>query len=227
MPGDSPSPALRPRLLADVSLWSADLANLGSEIQRVDPFADSYHLDACDAHFAPTLLFFPDLIRSIRRFTRKSFHVHLMAEKPSALIPDFLASGADRVTFHPEVGRLEVEESMKLIRDAGRSVGLALQLETPVVDAAPYLESIDSLLLLGTDLGMKGKDLAPEACARLEEAASLLGPRRRQVQLIADGGIRRHTVPELRRAGADVIVPGSLVFQSSNLAATFQWLHAL
>jgi pentose-5-phosphate-3-epimerase len=31
----------------------------------------------------------------------------------------------------------------------------------------------------------------------------------------------------LRRAGADVVVPGSLVFQSQNLAETFSWLHAL
>jgi len=33
-------------------------------------------------------------------------------------------------------------------------------------------------------------------------------------------------VPSPRRAGADMIVPGSLVFQSRNLEETFKWLHS-
>jgi ribulose-phosphate 3-epimerase len=55
----------------------------------------------------------------------------------------------------------------------------------------------------------------------------LLGERRDRIRLIADGAIRPQTVPLLRRAGADVIVPGSLVFQSQNLVETFSWLRAL
>jgi ribulose-phosphate 3-epimerase len=83
------------------------------------------------------------------------------------------------------------------------------------------------LLLLGTELGVKSQDLAPEACARLETAGSMFGARRSAVRLISDGGIRSHTVPDLRSAGADVVVPGSLVFQSQNLEETFKWLRSL
>src|SRR5580658_9210181 len=90
----------RTRLLTDVSLWSADLANLAAAIERVEPFADSYHFDVCDAHFAPTLLFFPDLLRALRPLTARPFHVHLMVERPTALIEDFVASGADLITVH-------------------------------------------------------------------------------------------------------------------------------
>ena len=102
-----------------------------------------------------------------------------------------------------------------------------MRLDTPVAASEPYLDRVDSLLLLGTGLGVKGQDLAPDACDRLASAASLLGDRRARVRLIADGGIRSHTVPLLRRAGADVIVPGSLVFHSQNLVETFSWLRAL
>lgn len=218
---------MRDRLLADVSLWSADLANLGAEIGRVDPLADSYHIDVCDAHFAPGLLFFPDLIRSLRPFTSKPFHIHLMVERPTALIPDFLAGGANWITVHVEVGPSEADAAIEAIVRGGAAAGLALCLETPVEEAKPYLDRIDSLLLLGTALGVKGCDLAPGACSRLEQAVELRTGRSKPVRLVADGGIRRHTVPGLRRAGADVIVPGSLVFQSQDLAGTFQWLHAL
>jgi ribulose-phosphate 3-epimerase len=215
------------RLLADVSLWSADLANLATSISRVEPFADSFHLDACDAHFAPGLLFFPDLIRALRPLTNRPFHVHLMVERPAAMIEDFVASGADVITVHAEVGESEVAAAIETIHRAGRAAGLALRLDTPIAASEPYLDDIDSLLLLGTVPSEKGQDLAPEACDRLAAAASMRGERRGRIRLIADGGIRPHTVPLLRRAGADVIVPGSLVFQSQNLGETSSWLHAL
>jgi ribulose-phosphate 3-epimerase len=215
------------RLLADVSLWSADLANLAAGIERVEPFADSFHLDVSDARFVPGLLFFPDLIRALRPLTKRPFHIHLMVERPTTLIEDFVASGADVITVHAEVGASEAAAAIEAILHAGRSAGLALRLDTPVAVAEPYLDCIDALLLLGTMPGVKGQDLAPEACDRLASAASILGERSARVRLIADGGIRSHTVPLLRRAGADVIVPGSLVFQSRNLVETFSWLHAL
>jgi ribulose-phosphate 3-epimerase len=215
------------RLLADVSLWSADLANLAAGIERVDPFADSFHLDVSDAHFAPSLLFFPDLIRALRPLTKRPFHIHLMVERPTSMIEDFVASGADVITVHAEVGKSEAAAAIQAILRADRSAGIALRLDTPVAASKPYLDRIDALLLLGTGLGVKGQDLAPEACDRLASAASMLGERRARVRLIADGGIRSDTVPLLRRAGADVIVPGSLVFQSQNLVETFSWLGAL
>jgi ribulose-phosphate 3-epimerase len=217
----------RTRLLADVSLWSADLANLAAGIKLVEPFADSFHLDVSDAHFGPSLLFFPDLIRALRALTKRPFHIHLMVERPTTLIEDFVAGGADVITIHAEVGKSEAAAAIQAILRAGRSAGLALRLDTPVAASEPYLDRIDALLLLGTVLGVKGQDLAPEACDRLASAASMLSERHARVRLIADGGIRSHTVPLLRRAGADVIVPGSLIFQSQNVAETFSWLRAL
>jgi ribulose-phosphate 3-epimerase len=217
----------RTRLLADVSLWSADLANLAAGIERVEPFADSFHFDVSDAHFVPSLLFFPDLIRALRPLSKRPFHIHLMVERPATLIEDFVASGADVITVHAEAGKSEASAAIEAILRAGCLAGLALCLDTPVDASEPYLDHIDALLLLGTVPGVKGQDLVPEACDRLASSASLLGRRRARVRLIADGGIRSHTVPLLRRAGADAIVPGSLVFQSQNLAETFSWLRGL
>ena len=123
-----------------------------------------------------------------------------MTDRPAALIPEFADSGADLITVHAEVGRSEAEAAMEAIVRADCSAGLALCLDTPVAAAEPYLDRIDTLLLLGTALGVKGQDLPPEACARLAAAGSTLGRRRAHVRLIADGGIRSDTVPLLRQA---------------------------
>ena len=92
-------------LRLDVSLWSADLANLEAEIRRLEPFADSFHFDAADGHFVPTLLFFPDLVARLRGLTTTEFHLHLMATRPLDLLGAFLDAGVDRVTVPLEIGK--------------------------------------------------------------------------------------------------------------------------
>lgn len=217
------------RLLADVSLWSADLANLERDIERLSPHADSFHIDVADGHFVPDLLFFPDLAAALRPHTDRPFHAHLMVEGPSKMVERFAAAGADLITVHAETGEAEVRQAIARIRGCGKAAGLAVRLETAVSAAAPYAESLDAVVLMGTELGVKGRGLAGNACGRIAELAGLLERLRcrSRVLIIADGGIRKETAPQLREAGADAIVPGSLVFQAGDAAAMLQWIHAV
>ena len=217
------------RLTTEVSLWSADLANLARDVERLSPYADAFHLDVADAHFAPDLLFFPDLVRALRGHTERPFHVHLMIEKPSKMVDRFVEAGADLISVHCETGRLDVRETISRICAHDCAAGLALRLETPVSAVEPYLQQVSSVLLLGTMPGVKGRELAPDACGRIRALAGFLEREglRSQVVIVADGGIRTETVPRLLEAGADAIVAGSLVFQAKDLAKTFSWLHSL
>jgi ribulose-phosphate 3-epimerase len=101
-----------------------------------------------------------------------------------------------------------------------------LQLETPVDACRPFLDRIGMLTLLGTEMGIKGVGLDGRAGPRLEEAALMLEEAGHRVLLAADGGIREHTVPLLRKAGAETIVMGSLAFSAPNLPARMAWVHA-
>ena len=215
------------RLLLDFSLWSADLTRLADAVQRTEPYADLYHLDVADAHFVPGLLFFPDLVAALRPLTSRPFHVHLMAEQPARLIDDFVTAGADILTVHLELGP-PVADCLRQIRDAGCRAGLAVGLATPIEAVRHYVAGVDVIVVMGTDLGIKGADLSPDVAPRLRALRALLrAAGADDVKVFADGGIRRHTVAALRTAGADGIVPGSLVFGSEDLAQTVAWLHSL
>ncbi len=214
----------RDRLLAEFSLWSADLARLADEIARVDPWADLYHVDVADGHFSPALLYFPDLVAAVRRCTARPIHVHLMVSDAILLgqVDQFAEAGADLVSIHAE--NANAAEALDLIAARGLRAGLVLQLHTPVAAAAPHLSRIAMLTLLGTRIGIKGQGLDPSAEARLREARGLVGPR---LLLAADGGIREHTVPGLRAAGADTVVMGSLAFNDPDLPARMAWVRSL
>ena len=216
------------RLMAEASIWSSDFTNLAGEFKRVDLYVDLYHFDVSDAHFVPGLLFFPDLIAALRPLTQKKFHVHLMVDQPLNLIDDFAQAGADLITVHSENSPLAAS-AIKKILDLKLHAGLAVSLESQPECILPYLEEIDLILMMGTPIGVKGAGLARLATTRIRKVSELLHENsfNGKIKIEADGGIRQKTVPELRIAGADLIVMGSLLFQSIDLEQTFYWLHNL
>jgi ribulose-phosphate 3-epimerase len=218
------------RLLADYSLWSANLAALGESIRATEPYADLYHIDVADAHFVPGLIFFPDLVAALRPLTDLPFHVHLMTEHPADLAPAFVDAGADIVTVHVDSENLddaEAKTAIEIIRRNDRAAGVALQLETSTDVLEDLVDELSVVLMMGTPLGVKGVGLDDRAPERIRTVKKMLEARglADAVKVSADGGIRDHTVPALRAAGADMITPGSLVFKSDDLAATTRWLH--
>ncbi|MBN9661552.1 MAG: ribulose-phosphate 3-epimerase [Acidobacteria bacterium] len=208
----------------DVSLWSADLANLQQEMARLEPFADSFHLDACDGHYAPSLLFFPDLVARLRELTRVPLHLHLMATRPMDLLDSFLDAGVDRVTVPIEIGK-RVWQVLERLQARGIAAGISLELDTPLELVRPFKTKVDTIVLMGTAMGVKGCALDERACDRVTAMKSLIDET--PIRLVADGGIRQETAPLLRASGADGLVPGSLMCKAADLASTAQWLKSL
>jgi len=216
------------RLLVEASLWSADFTRFGEEIRRVDAYADLYHIDVSDGHFVPGLLFFADLLAGLRPLTNRPFHVHLMVDNPLAFIPDFIQAGANLITVHAENGPLAFA-ALNMARQMGAACGLSLGLDVPPEQVLPFLDQIEVVLMMGTPMGVKGVEPSRLAALRIQRLRQVIEGEgySGKVKIAADGGIRRHTVPELRAAGADLVIGGSLVFKSSDLEETFDWLHGL
>ncbi len=216
--------------IAEFSVWSADLLNLSSELQRITPYADILHLDVADGHFAPALLIFPDLVAALRQQTGLPLHIHLMAQDSILLaqISQFAEAGADLISFHVE-NKSVASDAFALLKKLGVTAGLVACVDTPVDEFAPFIEDIRFLTLLGTAIGVKGQDLDKAAPARLGQARSLIDNRDNEQRCIlaADGGIREHTVPKLVAAGAQTVVLGSLAFAADDLEARMAWLTGL
>ncbi len=217
----------RTRLLAEYSMWSADLIRLADDLVRISPYADILHVDVADGHFAPALLFFPDLVARLRDRTALPIHVHLMVADAVLLsqIDQFAEVGADLISLHVE--NANAAAGLDRIAMHGLGAGMVLRVETPVAEAARWLPRLEMLTLLGTAIGVKGQGLNVAATDRLAAAARLIADTGRRIVLAADGGIRDTTVPLLRAAGAQTVVMGSLAFGAPDLASRMRWLHGL
>jgi ribulose-phosphate 3-epimerase len=214
------------RLMVDLSLWSADLANLATDVGRTADLVDLFHIDVADGHFVDQLLFFPDLVAVLRRLTSTPMHVHLMVDNPAQLAPAFAQAGADLITIHVETGS-QVPQAIQAIREWGSAAGLAIRLDTDPTAVVEHLAHVDAIVAIGTPLGSKGTSAALNAADRIRALRHLVQQHKRQdgIRIFADGGIRRHSVPELVGAGAHAVVAGSLVFAALDPAAAVRWLH--
>jgi len=215
------------RPIAEFSLWSADLLRMGDELERIKQYADLLHVDVADGHFAPSFLLFPDLLARVRAASDIPMHVHLMVADSilASQIDQFADAGADVITLHCECASV-ASGALDRIKRRGVLAGLALRVETPVSEVSQYIDQVHFLTLLGTALGVKGKNLHESALERLKEARELVrrvAPEHRVI-LVADGGIRHETVPLLRAAGARAVVLGSLAFGDADLASRMAWL---
>lgn len=210
---------------AYVSLWSADLLNLGAAVDQLGDVVDGFHLDVFDGHDVRDLLFGPAHVAALRPRTSAVLDVHLNTTDPDYWVDRFAEAGADMITVQSGPCP-DVDATLARIRDHGCRASLGLELHEPVSQAVPYFGGIDRLLLMGTVIGVKGYEQDPGTAGRVSElvAARPGGP---APEVVVDGGIRKHTVPGLAAAGADGVVPGSLVFGEPDPRRAVADLHAL
>jgi ribulose-phosphate 3-epimerase len=218
------------RLICEYSVWSANLVRIEEEMKRIATHADILHIDVADGHFAPALLFFPDLVAGVRKVSNVKIHVHLMVADGILLeqISQFADAGADLISIHVE-NQSMAGPALDLLEQRKIAAGMVLKVDTPVETVTPYLRRLRFVTLLGTAIGVKGQGLNANACNRLTTAKNLIAASnaKKRIVLAADGGIREQTVPLLRQAGAETVVLGSLAFNAPDLAERTTWLHSL
>jgi ribulose-phosphate 3-epimerase len=199
------------------SILSADFADLATAIDRVTPEADLLHVDVMDGHFVPNITIGPPVVKALRRHTALYLDCHLMITNPERYLPAFRDAGADGCSVHVEVGRTEA--LIDQMRELGLDVGLALNPETPLAAAEPWLDHIDLLLLMTVHPGFGGQSFLPTVMEKVEKARAAVEERGLRVALQVDGGIDPTTASIAARAGADTFVAGNAVFGQPDPAA--------
>ncbi|MBQ9398194.1 MAG: ribulose-phosphate 3-epimerase [Bacteroidales bacterium] len=214
-----------PRLIAP-SMLSADFGNLHRDCRRVNRSAAGwFHLDVMDGLFVPNISFGFPVCKAIAEVAEKPLDAHLMIVEPWRYIERFAALGVKYLSVHYEAcNDRHLKECIKLIRDCGMGVGVAINPETPAEVLIPYLRSIDYVVVMGVHPGYSGQKYIPETTEKVAVLAEMIAGAEADCFIQVDGGVSVQNIAELERLGAGVFVAGSAAFSSGDPKAAIRAL---
>lgn len=209
------------------SILSANFVRLAEDIMRVEAAeADWLHLDIMDGHYVPNLTFGPPIVAAIRKITKLPLDVHLMVTNPAELIEAFAVAGADWMTIHVEADP-HLHRLLNRIRELGVRPAVALNPATPIGTLDEILSEVDMVLVMSVNPGFGGQTFIPGATDKISRIKEKIALQPHPVLIEVDGGINALTANQVVAAGADVLVAGSAIFSSDDLALAIRKLKGL
>ena len=209
------------------SMLSADFKVLGEDLKTTEENGAKYiHYDVMDGMFVPNLSFGPSILQSIRPASTMVHDVHLMIEEPIRYVEAFAKASADIITVHIEACK-DLDATIAKIKECGCKVGVSVKPATPVSALEPYLEKIDMILIMSVEPGFGGQKFMPSALNKIAEAKALVETKGLNIDIQVDGGIDINNVEDVIKAGANIIVAGSAVYNGDTAANTKAMMEIL
>jgi ribulose-phosphate 3-epimerase len=201
------------------SILSADFAILSQQIRNVEiGGADWIHCDIMDGHFVPNITFGPILVKAARKCTHLPLDVHLMIENADDYIEDFIKAGANYITVHQEAV-IHLNRTVNRIKELGAKAGICINPSTPVDTLKYTAEFADLILIMSVNPGFGGQSFIPNSLKKVKELVKLREELKANFLIEIDGGMSKETIGEAAKAGVDVFVVGSAIFNSDNISA--------
>ncbi|MDU2687067.1 MAG: ribulose-phosphate 3-epimerase [Paeniclostridium sordellii] len=202
------------------SILSADFARLLEDVKKVENAGCEYlHIDVMDGHFVPNITLGPAIVKSLRNDVNMVFDAHLMIENPDNYIKDFADAGCDIIVVHEEACT-HLHRTIQNIKSHNVKAGVALNPATPIENIKYVLKDVDMVLIMTVNPGFGGQSFIDDMIDKIKELKLLIDEQGLEVDIQVDGGIKPSNVDKVVKAGANVIVAGSAIFNSDDIDAT-------
>ncbi len=194
------------------SILSADFTRLGDQVREAEAAgAHRIQIDIMDGHFVPNLTMGPGIVEAVRGCTSLPLEAHLMITNPEQFIETFAKAGADVIIVHQEVTP-HLHRLVQQIKALGKKAAIALTPSTPIIMLEDVLSLLDMVLIMTVNPGFGGQDFIPETLPKLTKLRQIITERNLSCDIEVDGGIHEGTIPQVVKAGANLLVAGSAVY---------------
>lgn len=191
---------------------------------------DYFHIDVMDGKFVmkDTYHDMVEYSSYLKRISNLPMDIHLMVEDVKTAIEVFSTVEPNIITFHLEAckGKEQVMENIKLIKERGARVGIAVKPETNIEEVYEYLPYIHTCLVMTVEPGKGGQTLITDMLAKISTLKSYIDKKNIDIDIEVDGGINLKTAQRVKDAGANVLVAGSAILAASDYKVIVDELRA-
>lgn len=180
------------------------------------------HLDVMDGIFVPNITYDAKKVKAIKEMTSLKLDTHLMVKNPEDVIDSYTEAGSDIITVHIEATS-KLDEIITKLKKANIKCGISLKPNTPVDLILPYIDKIDLVLVMSVEPGFGGQKFIESTIDKVK-ALSDIRKSTHSFIIEVDGGINVDNAVKLKEVGADLIVVGTYLMNSNDIAATYRKL---
>ena len=213
------------KTLISPSLLSADFTNLKADIEMINRSeADWLHMDVMDGVFVPNISFGFPVINAVSKICKKPLDVHLMIVQPERYVEQTAKCGAMMMCVHYEACT-HLHRTVQEIHAKGMKAGVALNPSTPICLLEDIIQDVDMVLLMSVNPGFGGQKFIENTVGKIHALYHTIADNELDIDIEGDGGINAETAESVRSAGANVLVAGSYIYGSSDIAAAIASLR--
>jgi ribulose-phosphate 3-epimerase len=188
------------------SILTPDPSEARLLLSRVEEFFERVHIDIVDGQFEPDKTIDPSALEAVETSAKLDFH--LMTKEPTDWVERALRAGADRVIGQVELMASQLDFIGK-VSEVGLSVGLALDIETPVENLdETILTNLDVVLVMSVKAGAGGQEFDPRAIKKIKKLGGLRAHDPTPFRICVDGGITTDNIGRVVESGADEVTVG-------------------
>lgn len=186
------------------------------EIEKTN--AHMLHLDVMDENFVSSNTFDWEIVKKIHENTVMVLDTHLMVKNPRSDIKKYAKAGSSIITVHYEAfkTRKGLINALKLIAKQNVMVGLSIKPKTNVENIYSILSLVDLVLIMSVEPGESGQEFIDYSLAKIKKLNKFIKQKDHNVLIEVDGGISEDNYEQVIKAGADILVMGSAVYNSQN-----------
>ena len=177
------------------------------------------HVDIMDGHFVPNITIGPSVVRDLRKITSIPLDVHLMIKEPSKYIDGFRKAGSDIITIHAESER-NIGALLSRIKSSGIKAGVSLKPKSGIDMIRKNLKKIDMVLIMTVEPGFGGQAFMRDMMPKIRELRKIY-----KGDIQVDGGISKITAREAVKAGANILVAGTYIFNAPDMKKAIKYLR--
>jgi ribulose-phosphate 3-epimerase len=202
------------------AILTDDPAMLDKLVRQTETFTGYAQFDIMDGQFVPSRSVSCQQIAGLK--TKLTWEAHLMVLRPEDCLEEFQRAGARKIVFHYEATTSPVK-IIRLVRNHGMQVGLAINPETPASAINSLVNRLDSVLFLSVNPGFYGAKFIPAVLDKIVAFRKAYP----DMEIGIDGGIKENNIAQIARTGVDVIYIGSAIFLQPDPAESYRRLTAL
>ena len=205
-----------------LSVLNKDLDLIIKELEEAN--VKYLHLDVMDNIFVPNYTFDESLVAKIKEKTNIILDTHLMIHNPDQIIDKYIETKSDYLCFHIEASSNPLE-TIKKIKDANLKCGISIKPKTNVDTIKELVPYLDLVLVMSVEPGFGGQKFMEDMLDKVKLLKQLRELNNYHYLIEIDGGINNITSLLAKKAGCDIIVVGTYLFNSPNIKNTIKELE--